>query len=154
MTATTQTHLTITLTGRPPVRIDKAEWPILATANGDSYGSGDYSRHQQALGCGELDRYRLTVRQHADGRAVVYGVLDAALDRYRLTVRQHADGRAVVYGVLDAATAWTHSEDYRGGELLGAGADLASAIRRVGEDCGLPGSLIRDCTADLPAVEI
>jgi hypothetical protein len=128
MTAETR-HLTITLTGRAPVCVLKADWPILASATGDSYGSGDYSRYQQALGRGELDRYRLTVRQHTDGRAVVYGV-------------------------LDAATAWTHSEDHRGGELLDAGADLAAAIRRVGESCHLPDPLIRDCAADLPAVEI
>ena len=57
-------HLTITLTGRAPVRIRKADWPIVAKAtawNGEIEAQAD--RHSQ-----------LIVRQHADGRAVVYGV--------------------------------------------------------------------------------
>jgi 8-oxo-dGTP pyrophosphatase MutT (NUDIX family) len=45
-------------------------------------------------------------------------------------------------------------EDHRGGQLLDDGADIAAAIREVGEECGLPDSVIRDCTADLPAEEI
>jgi hypothetical protein len=132
MTAETR-HLTITLTGRAPVRVLKADWPILASATGDSCAGNDCGRYQQALGQGECDRYRLTVRQHEDGRAVVYGVLDAAI------VEWHAPAGG---------------EDHRGGELLDAGADLAAAIRRVGESCHLPDPLIRDCAADLPAVEI
>ena len=125
----TSEKLTITLTGRAPVTITKAAWPVVASASGDSYGSHDYARHQQALAQGECDRYRLTVRQHGDGRSIVYGV-------------------------FDAASAWTHSEDRRGGELLATGADVADAIRRVGEECQLPGSVIRECTASLPAEEI
>jgi len=120
---------TITLTDRAPVRIDEGAWPQIAHAVGDSYDSGDYSRYQQASAQGELDEYSLRVRQHADGRAIVYGV-------------------------LDAATAWTGSEDWRGGEVLDADADIATAIRRVGEMGGLPDSVIRDCIADLPAEEI
>lgn len=120
---------TITLTDRPPVKIKDDAWPIIADAKDDSFSGNDYGRHQQALGQGELDEY--TIR-----------------------VRQHADGRAIVYAILDAATAWTGSEDHRGGELLDPGADLAAAIRRVGDGCGIPDSVIRECIADLPAVEI
>lgn len=121
--------LTITLTGRAPVQIAKADWPIVAKAEGDSYSSTDQSRHQQALMQGELDEYRLTVRQHADGRAIVYGV-------------------------LDAARAWTGSEWWRGGELLAPGADIAAAIERVGQDGSLPAYVIRECIADLPAEQL
>jgi hypothetical protein len=121
--------LTITLTDRPPVRVDKAQWGILASGSGDSWGSGDYSRYRQALGQGELDTYKLIVRLHKDGRAIVYGI-------------------------FNAATVWTGNEDFRGGELLPADADLAAAIRRVGTLCGLPDSVIRECIADLPAEEI
>ena len=128
MATTTKTR-TITLTERRPVRITDAAWPLVASATGDSYGSGDDARHEQALARGEIDRYAIRVRQHADGRAIVYAV-------------------------LDAASAWTGSEDRRGGERLDAGADLASAIRRVGEDCRIPDSVIRECTADLPAEDL
>lgn len=120
---------TITLTDRAPVKIRDDQWPTIAEATGDSYGCNDYSRYQQALSQGEVDKYTLKVRQHADGRVLVYGI-------------------------FDAASAWTHNEDCRGGELLDAGADIAAAIRRVGESCSLPASIIRDCIADLPAQEL
>lgn len=122
---------TITMTDRPPIRIYEDEWPEIASAQDDSFAGHDYAKHQQALGRGECDTYSLRVRQHADGRTLVYGV-------------------------LDAAGAWTGHEDWRGGELLDAptDAEIASAIRRVGEDGGLPDNVIRDCIADLPAEEL
>lgn len=124
--------LTITLTDRRPVTIDKTAWPVIASAKDDSY-HGDPGRWQQALARSECDTYRLTVRQHADGRTIVYGVLDAAI------------------------AAWhqpAHGEDWRGGVLLDAGADVAAAIRQVGESGGLPDAVIRACIADLPAEEL
>jgi hypothetical protein len=127
-TTTTKTR-TITLTDLAPVQIREDQWPTIARAKGDSYGSGDYSRYQQARMQGELDEYTLVARQHADGRAIVYAV-------------------------LSGASAWTGTEDRREGELLSAGADIAAALRRVGELCGLPGSVIREAIADLPAVEL
>jgi hypothetical protein len=51
---------TITLTGRPPVRIDPEKWPIVAKV--DEVTEAQSTR---------IDR--LFVRQHADGRAIVYG---------------------------------------------------------------------------------
>ena len=60
----------------------------------------------RALGQGECDRYSLRVRQHADGRVLVYGVRDAAI------------------------AAWgqpAYGEDWRGGVLLAAGEDIAGA---------------------------
>lgn len=120
---------TITLTGRAPVKIDEALWPVVASASADSFGGSDYARHQQALHRGEVDSYRLTARQHTDGRALVYGVLGAAIREWG----QPAGG-----------------EDWRGGELLEPGADLAAAIRRVGQEGGLPESVVRECIADLP----
>ena len=80
------------------------------------------------------------------------GNCDYECDTYELRVRQHADGRAIVYAILDAASAWTGSEDYRAGELLDDGAEIATAISRVGREAGFPASVIRECIADLPAV--
>ena len=117
---------TITLTGRRPVIISEADWPVIAHGGGDSGNALDSAHHQQAWTRGELDTYNLRVRQHADGRAIVYAT-------------------------LSAAGAWTGSEDHRGGELLATGADLAAAIARVGQECGLPGRVIRRCLANLPA---
>lgn len=130
MTTTTPKKRTITLTGRAPVTIHEDRWPVVAKAHGDSWGtSGDGARHDQALSQGELDRYHLLVRQHSDGRAIVYAI-------------------------VDGAGAWTGTEDRRGGELLEPGDDLAAAIQRVGEDVGIPEGLIRECVADLPAEEL
>lgn len=129
MATTEPKRRTITLTDNAPIRIQEDAWPVIARANGDSYGSHDPGRHQQALAQGECDTYSLRVRQHADGRAIVYGV-------------------------LDAATAWTtHSEDWAGGALIEAGADLAAAIRRVAAQ-HLPERIIRECIADLPAEDL
>lgn len=120
---------TITLTGRAPVRISEDAWPVIASAGGDSYAGNDYARRQQALAQGECDEYAIRVRQHADGRAIVYAV-------------------------LDGARAWTGTETRKGGELLTPGADLAAAIDRVGADVGIPDGVIRDCVAALPAEEL
>jgi len=120
---------TITLTGRPPVKINEDAWPVIASAKDDSFSGNDYGRHQQASAQGELDDYSIRVRQHDDGRAIVYAV-------------------------FDAATAWTGNSSRSGGELLDKGADIAAAIARVGEDVGIPDKVIRECVADLPAEEL
>jgi len=120
----------ITLTDRAPVKISDEDWPIIASRRDDSWthgGSG--GEYEQALSQGQLDRYSLFVRQHADGRTLVYGI-------------------------FDAACAWTGSEDWRGGELLDANADIAAAIRRVGTSGHIPDRVIRDCIADLPPQSI
>jgi hypothetical protein len=127
---TTATALTVTLTDRRPVTIATDEWPIVARAKGDSYVGSDQAVYTQAKGRGELDEWTLTLRAHADGRAIVYAVVSAASG----ACRQPHGG-----------------EDYRGGEILVAGADHADAIRRVGEAASLPDATIRDAIADLPA---
>lgn len=108
--------LTITLTGRAPVRIRRADWPVIASA---AYHDG------------------------ADD--------SEANRRWRLTVRQHADGRVVVYGVY--ASSWQGERDCRGGELVAPGEDIAEAIYRVADHLGFRW-LADDAIADLPAEEI
>jgi hypothetical protein len=117
-------YRTITLTDRPPIKIIEAHWPMIA------HGS---ARSNEC-------HHTPTPNYETDG--------------YNLRVRQHADGRTIVYGILDASPAWTGSEDYRGGVLLAPGADVPAAIRRVGAECGLPDRVIRECIADLPAEQI
>lgn len=114
---------TITLTDRGPVKIREDQWPEIASA---SERPGSFVNGTPKP--------------------------DYETDCYTLRVRQHADGRAIVYGVVDASTAWTGTEGWRGGELLEAGADIAAAISRVG--AGMPPSVVRECVADLPAVEL
>lgn len=122
---------TITMSDRAPLRIREEDWPILAKARGQSKESHNGT----------------PVPEHE-------------VDHYYLTVRQHQDGRTIVYAHLDANPSWTGSEDRREGEVLGrlgeapTDADLVAAIRRIGERCGLPDRMIRDCIADLPAEEV
>lgn len=115
MTNDTKTR-TITLTDRAPVRIRESEWPQIAHGN---WGDNASIPSQSNRGCD-------------------------------LRVRQHADGRAIVYGV--SWSQWRGESGWSGGELLGAGADIVAAIRRVGE--ALNESVIRECIANLPAVQL
>jgi hypothetical protein len=119
------TKRTITLTGRAPVTIDESVWPIIAKAT-DRPGSFVNGTPRP----------------------------DYETDSHQVRVRQHADGRAIVYAVLVAATPWTGTADRRGGELVAAGGDLAAAIERVCLDCNILESTMRDCIADLPAQEL
>ena len=105
---------TITLTNRAPVIILEAEWPIVAMARGAS---------------GDAAEYTLRVRRHADGRAIVYGVVDAR----------------------------TEGGSWRGGEVVDAAGDagaIAAGLRRVGKDAGIPERIIASCIADLPATPL
>lgn len=117
--------VTIYLTDRNPINVDPEEWPILARGTGDSYRAGNYdgARYEQARCNGEIDEYKLIVRQHADGRTLVYGI-------------------------LDAASAWTGNESVRGGMLLEKRPTpdvLSTTIRIVSQELNLPERIVRDC---------
>lgn len=125
---------TITLTGRPPVRIYEDEWPEIASS---SYRDHDGEVEAQA---NEAVTVRLRVRQHADGRVIVYGSYDLATYRS--------------YPLADA----------RAGVLIQPNADIPAAIREVCETLQayeLPEAwqpewraLADKCIADLPAEQI
>jgi hypothetical protein len=140
-------HLTITLTGRNPVKIKKDDWPIIADAE-------DYWYDGQ-------------VEFQANRRK-----------KCKLVVRQHADGRTLVYGIYTYQTNFQSERGYdvRGGELLtvdGVSSEnvgdckvIAGAIQRVGQwmiehlpsdrqdDDEAFDRVIHDCIADLPAEEL
>ena len=120
---------TITLTGRRPVTINEDEWPEIAKAEGDNYTGLDPARHIQASQQGELDEYTLRVRQHADGRTIVYG-----------TYTEGWNGN--------------HEGLNRAGQILEAGGYIEVAIKNVGDTLRVPQQLIADCIADLPAEQL
>jgi hypothetical protein len=62
--STEEDTLTITLTDRPPLRVVKPQWPVIASA--DAHDGREYESQANR-------RWTLRVRQNADGRAVVYG---------------------------------------------------------------------------------
>jgi hypothetical protein len=127
--------LTIPLTLCRPVRIHTDAWPLIATAT--------YHDHDGKIRAQANRTWTIT-----------------------LCVRQHADGRAVVYGTYDYETAWQHERSLaaRAGELVPPEADLPAAIRRVAEQLSarVPdaamhrhiGATADACIADLPPDEL
>ena len=155
---TTDKIRTITLTDRAPVQIDEAVWPRIAYA----------TRHDGEVECQANHKWHLTVRQHADGRRIVYG--------------------SNVAGPGGGPAGW---EESRGGELVAARDDLerawreqlvannvdtsdmpplpleggplgnhpddeatVAAIRRVGERARCSVAMIDEVIAELPATEL
>jgi hypothetical protein len=123
---------TITLTGRPPVKIREDQWPIIACG---SYEAWD-------------NQYRFQANRTTD---------------LNIRVRQHEDGRTIVYGVYQYDTAFQHERNvtHRVGYVLEPGEDVIEAIQRVGRDLidrDVDATIVRDvvdeCIADLPAVEL
>jgi len=111
------TTRTITLTDRAPVEIIDGDWPIIAES-----------------------------RAH-DGMIAVQ-----ANRRWWMKIRQHADGRVIVYGAY--LTQHQGEVDRRDGEVLAAtsrSSTLVATIRQVGQSLGAPSSLVRELIADLPA---
>ena len=117
-TATTPKTRTITLSNRPPVKIREDEWPQIAQAS------------------------------WTDNPAIPVQANRTAAVR----VRQHADGRAIVYGTY--STQWQGETDLKSGMLLAKGADIAAAIYEVVDDLGVTVTMAAECVANLPAEEI
>jgi len=115
------TTRTITLTGRPPIRITEESWPIIASAK-------DWDNTYE---CQANRTWRLTVRQHADGRAIIYGA---------------------------HATQWVGESGRRGGVYCDSPdtttQDIVDAIQMVGESLDFSDQLIAECLADMPAEEV
>ncbi len=130
MTTTTTnapSYRIITLSDVPPVKISNEEWPQIACGDErpGSFVNGTPKPNYET-------------------------------DRFTIRVRQHADGRTIVYGVVDAATAWTGTESWHGGVLLPqpTGQEIVLAIRRLRIEGEMPESVERACIADLPPVAI
>lgn len=129
-TTTTKTR-TITLTGRPPVKVTDDTWPIIAEGSHTDWDN----------------QYEFQANRRWNGW---------------LMVRQHEDGRAIVYGRDDYDTQYQGEDGYcyRGGELLEAGADIPAAITRVAEELVGRGAnrkmleVAHECIANLPAEDL
>jgi hypothetical protein len=123
---------TITLTDRPPVMIREVDWPVIAIAK---HWQGEFERQSPRTA-------RIYVREHQDGRRLVYGV----------TTTQYISEPAPRAGVIVAAPGDLTAEELaRGDELsLGDNAATVEAIKQVARLIGYP-DLAQACIADLPA---
>lgn len=137
MTATTSgpKYRTITLTDRAPVRIVEDQWPTLA--------HGCWSDHDNQYEFQANRKWRIDVR-----------------------LRQHEDGRAIVYAIYDYDTAFQseRNENHKVGMLLEAAGDYPTAIKQVAQDLIDRVSdddmhrhireAANECIADLPAQDL
>ena len=144
-TTTTSKTRTITLTDRPPVKIKEDEWPVIATGSADDDDSSQPGNPPNR----EWTR-TIRVRQHTDGRAIVYGVYDYE------TAFQGANGAAAKRGTLLWPTA---TPDQIITAIRAVGSDLAdaeeaAAIEPARKDAIRWREAVQACIADLPAVEL
>jgi hypothetical protein len=112
---------TITLSNRRPVKIVESDWPVIAKGSWCDTPALPVQANRSAL---------VRVRQHADGRSIVYGTYDT-----ELRGDSGDSGR-------------------KSGLLLDAGADIAAAIYKVVADLGVTATMAAECVADLPAEEL
>lgn len=131
-------QLTITLTGRAPVKINREDWPKIAEASDHTY-DGEY----------DFQSFRRT--------------------KWYLNVRQHVDGRMIVYSIYSHKMAWQGEQEMyvRAGHLYPTGADLPKAISELAremvlkvdregsaQDAGVFYRLGDECIANLPTEEL
>ena len=115
----------IVLTARVPVEIDSVVWKLIGHADG---ALGDYGPGMTPRPDHESAAWSMSVREHADGRVIVYAVAER-----------------------DASEWGRPCPCHDGGEIIEAGADLAAAISRVAIECCVPSKTARNCLASLPA---
>ena len=127
MTTTTEkTKITITMSERRPLTIVEAEWPLIASAD----------EHDGQVECQANHKWAIRVREHADGRRIVYGWLCSGPGGV------HAGWRGAEGGFLIPPVDGRANED-----------ETVRAIRRIGgiiED----DKMADECIADLPAEAI
>lgn len=121
---TTTKTIKVTLSERRPVNINPELWPVIASAKTFWGGNGVW--------CQASEEAWIKVRQHDDGRTLVY------CDRDRGNGGMPAGYRGVAGGYL------LDSSDSD---------EIVRAIRRCGGIIGAP-ELADECIADLPAEEI
>ena len=129
---------TITLTGRPPIKIEEDDWDVIAQA-GDKEWDNQY----------EFQANRIS--------------------KWWVKVRQHEDGRAIVYAGYEYTSNWQNARCYqaREGDLLEgkpSQIDICRAIEDItariancehdGDDSLRWATLASDCIADMPAEEL
>ena len=129
---------TITLTGRPPVTIAEAKWPTIASASDKEF---DNQYESQA---NEISKWGVFVRQHDDGRALVYATYSYSSNWRGARCYSAKDG------VLLSADS---STDDIVKAIYAVCSDIASR-ECYGDDAKRWDTLAAECIADMPAEEL
>jgi hypothetical protein len=123
----------IVLSGGHPVGVSPRDWPIISDSTRLLYM--DIDEHQAE----EIGHERLAVRQHRDGRCLVYG-----FTRYEAFEGCQAPEWLASLNIYNL----------RGGRLLPSDSDPIDAIRDVGIALRLDDHTIRACINGLPAQDL
>lgn len=132
------TTRTITLTGRPPVKINEDAWPLIASATAKDWDN------QYEFQANVISKWGVYVRQHEDGRTIVYAT-------YSYTSNyQNARCYAAKRGVMLPAG----SDDAAICEAITEVCDDIARAEHEGEGADRWQTLAAECIADMPAVEL
>lgn len=130
---------TITLTNRPPVKIREDAWPVIANASDKDYDN------QYEFQANRTWKWFINVRQHEDGRTLVYAgfAYTTAFQsergyriRHGKLLTEETSQQAIVDAIVDVCD------------------DMATAQHDSDESAARWRELARDCIADLPADEL
>lgn len=129
---------TITLTKRPPVSIDEANWPVIASYSDKAF-EGQYEFQSF-----RTSKWTAVIRQHEDGRALCYAIYsyDSAHQGERCYSVRHGKllpPESTVQEIVEAMTDVCHDMRY---------------AEHHGEDANRWDEMLRDVIADLPAEEL
>jgi hypothetical protein len=133
----TTDKLKITMSERRPLTIVKADWPLIAKAD----------RHDGAVECQANHEWTIRVREHRDGRRIVYGWLTSGHGGVP------AGWRGSEGGFLVSPTAAFRDADDGPLSHVPDDDETVRAIRRVGGIID-DDALADECIADLPAEEL
>jgi hypothetical protein len=129
---------TITLTGRPPVKIDDADWNIIANAS-DSGHDGQVESQAN-----RKSSWWIKVRQHVDGRTIVYAGYSHSSNWQG--ERCYEAKRGVMLPKETTAEAICDA-------IREVRDDIASAEHYEGDESRWP-TLAAECIASMPAEEL
>jgi len=129
---------TITLTGRPPVKVNDEAWGLIASAN-DTDHDGEFDFQSS-----RTSKWFVGVRQHDDGRAIVYATYS-----YDTACRGERSLSAKRGVLLPAGTTVEQIAD----AIFEVCNDIAQA-KHQGENAGRWTELMHECLADMPAEEL
>jgi hypothetical protein len=149
-------YLTVTLTGRGPVRILVADWPLIARV--DSQGSPQEALQYtegttwppprlraclEELRAAGVSEPAIALVEHHARRAPSQWSDEAATT---LWVRGHQDGRCLVYGTLRPMTPGAHER--RAGYLIDDRSRVEVTMHKVAHDLSLPSTEIPSSLRD------
>lgn len=135
-TETTPKKITITMSESRPLKIDPAAWPKIASA----------SKHDGRVECEANHEWDIRVREHKDGRRIVYGAYEAGNGGVHIGFRAKHGGF-----IIDPKT-----ESIPGENASRTVPDEEETIRAIRRVAGIIGddAMGDECIGELPAQEL